>query len=286
MTLESYGLWGLLVPALFTGAVLLLAWVSRQAAEQASRGWLGALAVGGAFLLGQAAALGGLPQLPPAQADDRLFWLVAGAVALAGVESLLAERRWPRLVLRGVYPFFVPWFLLARLLERRETVAVGGLGLALLLGWSALAAWSARRPGASVPLVLWSVTSGGALALLFSHTAKYAQLAGILAACLGAAVVVAWIRPSFALGAGAAGVVAVLLACFWIAGVWLAATPLPVESAVLLAVSPLLATAAEVGPLSRLAPRKAVLARLALASAALVPAVFLAWVEAPPPSPY
>ena len=286
MTLD-FALRGLLAPAIFAGVLLLLAWVSRDSAEQASRGWLGALALGGAYLFGHA-AISGLPPFPPIQADGRLFWIVASAVALAGVESLLSERRWPRLVLRAAFSFFLVWYLLARLLERKPTADaltwVALLGAALFLGWSALAAWASRRPGASVPLVLWFTTSAVSVALLLSHTAKYAQMAGTLASCLGAAVVVAWLRPSFALGAGAASIVAILHASFVLAGVWLAYTPLPTESALLLAAAPFLASAAELGPLSRLSPSKAVLARLVLVALFLVPALFVAWVEAPPPA--
>jgi hypothetical protein len=288
MTLD-FALRGLLAPALFAGVLLLLAWVSRDSAEQASRGWLGALALGGAYLIGQA-AISGLPPFPPIQADDRLFWVVASAVALAAVDGLLGDRRVPRLVLRAAFSCFVVWYLLARLLQRRElpevVTWVAGLGAALFLGWSALAAWASRRAGASVPLVLWFTTSALSVALLLSHTAKYAQMAGTLAACLGAAVVVAWLRPSFALGGGAASIVAVLHASFCIAGVWLAATPLPTESALLLAVAPFLAAAAEVGPLSKLSPSKAAAARLALVGLFLAPALFVAWIEAPAPSGY
>ena len=287
MTLD-FALRGLLAPAVFAGVLLLLAWVSRDSAEQASRGWLGALALGGAYLFGQAAAISGLPPFPPIQADDRLFWIIASAVALAGVESLLSERRLPRMVLRAAFSCFVVWYLLARLLERKPTAdavtLVVALGAALFVGWSALAAWASRRPGASVPLVLWFTTSAVSVALLLSHTAKYAQMAGTLASCLGAAVVVAWLRPSFALGAGAASIVAVLHASFCIAGVWLAYTPLPTESALLLAAAPFLAAAAEIGPLARLSPMKAVVARLVLVALFLVPALFVAWVEAPPPA--
>jgi hypothetical protein len=286
----DFALRGLFAPAVFAGVLLLLAWVSRDSAEKASRGWLGALALGGAYLFGQAAAISGLPPFPPIQADDRLFWVVVSAVVLAAVEGLLSER-WPlRFALRAGFACFAVWYLLARVLERRElaqTVAlVAALGGALWLGWTLLAAWATRRPGASVPLVLWFTTSAVSVALLLSHTAKYAQMAGTLASCLGAAVVVSWVRPSFALGGGAAGIVAVLHASFCIAGVWLAATPLPTESALLLAAAPFLAAAAEIGPIAKLTPPRAVVARLVLVSLFLAPALFVAWVEAPPPSPY
>lgn len=286
----DFALRGLLAPAVIAGVLLLLAWVSRDSAEKASRGWLGALALGGAYLFGQAAAISGMPPFPPIQSDDRLFCVVAGAVVLAALEGLLSERWLTRFLLRAGFSCFAVWYLLARVLERRETVSalilVAALGGALWLGWTLLAACASKRPGSSVPLVLWFTTSAVSVALLLSHTAKYAQMAGTLAACLGAAVVVAWLRPSFALGSGAAGIVAVLHASFCIAGVWLASTPLPIESALLLAAAPFLAAAAEIGPIAKLAPSRAVVARLVLVALFLGPALFVAWVEAPPPSPY
>ncbi len=288
MNEERFALAGLLLPALISGVVLLLAWVSRDRAEQAARGWLGALALGGAYALGQALAFGGLPNLPPTQGSDAIFWVAVGAAVLCVLESLLRVPRWAQPLLRLAFCLGVPWLLLERLIARgaldQPALKVGGLALALFALWLALAAWSEKRAGASVPLVLWWTTSAGSAALLLSGSIVYAKFAGILAATLGAAVVIAWLQPSFLLGAGAAGVVAVVDASLWIAGIWI--SDLPSGVAILLGLAPLLAIAGEAGPLARLSPRKAVLARLGLASLALLPAVFLAWVEAPPPNPY
>ncbi len=288
VNLERFALAGLLLPAVITAVVLLLAWVSRERAEQAARGWLGALALGGAYALGQAVAFGGLPSLPPIQASDAIFWLAVGSTILAAVESLFGVPRWPQRLLRLAFCLAVPWLLLARLIERggvsEPVLTVGGLAFALLVLWLALAAWSERCAGASIPLVLWWVTSAGSIALLLSGSIVYAKFAGILAATLGACAVVAWLRPAFLLGAGAAGVVVTLDACLWIAGVWI--SELPATVAILLALGPLLSMAGELGPVARLSPRKAVLARLVLSSLSLLPALFLAWVEAPPPAGY
>lgn len=288
MNLERYALLGLVGPGILCGLVLLLAWASREGAAKAARGWLGALAVGSAWLFGQASSFGGLPEFPPLQSTDTLFWLTAGAVAVSCVDGLFAERRALRLLLRAAYAFAVPWFLLARALERSSTAQalaiVAGLGAALLLGTLGLAAWSERRKGTSVPLVLAWVTALGAGALFQTGTAKVAQFAGILVAVLCAAAVVGRLRPSFLFGAGAAGVCAVLLACLWIVGVWF--SDLPVEVGLLLALAPLAPALADLGPLARLDGARGLFARLALASLFAVPALLLAWIEKPPPSPY
>jgi hypothetical protein len=292
VNLERYAVLGLVGPGVLCGLVLLLAWASRESAAKAARGWLGALAVGSAWLFGQAASFGGLPEFPPLQSTDKLFWLTAGAVGLACVDALFAQRRALRLLLRGAFGFAVPWLLLERelerALERADTGAVLatvlGLGAALLLGGIALSAWAERRTGSSVPLVLAWVTALGAGALFQTGTAKVAQFAGILVAVLCAAAVVGRLRPSFVLGAGAAGVCAVLLACLWIVGVWF--SDLPAAVGVLLALAPVAPALADLGPLQRLEGARGTLARLALASLFAVPALLLAWIQKAPPNPY
>lgn len=286
--LERYALLGLVGSGTICGLVLLLAWASRDGASKAARGWLGALAVGSAWLFGQATSFGGLPEFPPVQSTGKLFWLTAGAIGLACAEVLLGERRAPRIVLRAGYAFFVPWFLLSRSLDRAETsevvATVAGLGLALLLAGLLLARWSERRAGTSVPLVLAWTTALGAGALFQTGTAKVAQFAGILVAVMCAAAVVGRLRPKFLLGSGAAGVVAVLLACLWIVGLWF--SDMPTEVGLLLALAPLAPALADLGPLANTTGARGLMARLALATLFAGPALLLAWIQKPPPSPY
>lgn len=285
---QRYALLGLVAPGVLCGLVLLLAWASREGAAKAARGWLGALAVGAAWLFGQATSFGGLPEFPPLQSTGKTFWLTAGAVALSCVDGLLGERRALRVPLRAAFGFAVPWVLLARSLERSTTsealATVLGLGAALILGTLALSSWAERRAGASVPLVLAWVAALGAGALFQTGTAKVAQFAGILVAVMCAAAVVGRLRPSFVLGAGAAGVSAVVLACLWIVGVWF--SDLPAVVGVLLALAPLAPALADLGPLQRMEGGRALLARLALASLFAVPALLLAWIAKPPAGAY
>jgi hypothetical protein len=288
VNLERYALLGLVGSGVVCGLVLLLAWASRESAAKAARTWLGALAVASAWLFGQASSFGGLPEFPPLQSTDKVFWLTAGAAGLMCIDSLLELRRALRLLLRAGYGFAVPWVLLSRALERAPTsqvlTTVLGLGAALILTCVALSAWAERRNGASVPLVLAFVTALGAGALFQTGTAKVAQFAGILVAVLCAAAVVGRLRPQFALGTGAASVASVLLACFWIVGVWF--SDLPVEVGVLLALAPVATALADLGPLSRLEGARGSVARLAVAALFAVPAFLLAWIQKPSPSPY
>lgn len=288
VNLERYAVLGLVGPGVLCGIVLLLAWASREGAAKAARTWLGALAVGAAWLFGQAASFGGLPEFPPLQSTDKLFWLTAGAVGLACIDALLDDRRAVRLLLRAAFGFAVPWLLLARALERAETsqalATVLGLGAALILGQIALSAWAERRTGSSVPLALAWVAALGAGALFQTGTAKVAQFAGILVAVLCAAAVVGRLRPSFLLGAGAAGVCAVLLASLWIVGIWF--SDLPPEVGVLLALAAVAPALADLGPLAHLDGARGLLARLAVATLFAVPALVLAWIQKTPPNPY
>lgn len=288
MNLERYALLGLVGSGALCGLVLLLAWASRESAAKAARTWLGALAVASAWLFGQASSFGGLPEFPPLQSTDKVFWLSAGAAGLACIDSLLEGRRVLRLVLRAAYGFAVPWLLLSRVIERATTsealTMVLGLGAAVILSCVALSVWAERRTGSSVPLVLAWVTALGAGALFQTGTAKVAQFAGILVAVLCAAAVVGRLRPAFLLGSGAASVSTVLLACFWIVGVWF--SDLPAEVGVLLALAPVAAALADLGPLSRLEGARGLLARLAVASLFAGPAFVLAWIQKPPPNPY
>jgi hypothetical protein len=288
VNLERYALLGLVGSGVVSGLVLLLAWASRESAAKAARTWLGALAVASAWLFGQASSFGGLPEFPPLQSTDKVFWLTAGAAGVMCIDSLLEQRRALRLVLRAAYGFAVPWVLLSRALERAPTSqvlsTVLGLGAALILTCVALSAWAERRNGASVPFLLAFVTALGAGALFQTGTAKVAQFAGILVAVLCAAAVVGRLRPQFALGTGAASVTSVLLACFWIVGVWF--SDLPVEVGVLLALAPVATALADLGPLSNLEGARGSLARFALAALFAVPAFLLAWIQKPPPNPY
>ena len=284
MDLQRYGLLGLLAPAVLAGVVLLLGWIGRRA-QPDGRDWLGALAVGGGFALGHALFLRDLPSFPPQQATAALFYVACGAVLVGLVAS--AGWGWRASVARLAVSLATPWLVLRNLAARwEETRAVGELGvlgLGLFAVWSASERWARRRPGASVPLALWLCAAASSWALLLGRTSSYAQLGGVLAATLGAAVVVAWLRPALALvgGAGAAVLVNGALA---ITGAYIAY--LPREAAALLVLAPLAGWLGERGPLARLRPARGALARMLLVALPCGVAVWLAWRSAPQPYEY
>lgn len=276
----TYALRGVLAPAVWAGALLLAGWVSART-EGERRGWLGALAVGGGYLLGYALVLGGVPRFPPAGAEAALFHLGAAAVLVG-----LLEGRSPaaRRALRAGLSLAAPWVLLRRMVDQWEQTRVVMelllLGAALLVAWSLLEAWARRRPGASVPLVLWLSASGAAWILFLGKSAKLGQLAGALAGTLGAAAVVSWLRPALVL-AGGAGVAAWVLGSLAITGGYL--TSLPREAAALLFAAPLSGWLGELGPVRRMAPARAVVARLLLVAAPLAAALWIVRRSLPAP---
>src|SRR5439155_15355981 len=96
-----------------------------------------------------------------------------------------------------------------------------------------------RRRGPLLPLLL-TLTAGGAAAVrLQSANLKSAQLAGALAATLGAVTVLAVLVPGQPLAAGAVLVVAVLLPGLLAAGRFYSFSDVPLSSYVLAAAAPL-----------------------------------------------
>ena len=286
MTPILFVLWGVLAPAVLAGVLLLLG-APRSTAPQdgarPQRAWTATLAFGAGCAVGHAATLGGPPPLPPVSATQvaLLLPLLAAAIGLA-----TAPRAVPRAlawVLRAGLCALVPWWLLRQLAKHWEPrdawPVLAGSSLALGALWWGLEAWARRRRGASVPLVAWLVSAGGAAALILSRSAMAAQFATTLAGVCGAAVVVAWMRPGLSLAGGAMGVAAVVLAGVWLAGAYLA--ELPPAAAALLAAAPLAAWLGETAPVRRLAAWQAAAARLGMVLVPVAVALWLAWRAAP-----
>jgi hypothetical protein len=272
---------GIVVPFLVAGAVLLLG--ARLAAVRGKAfpaGSFEGLAVGLGYAAGHTIPAGA-PALPPLDSTDWLFWLALAAAAVSlGAAFLPVAGRWlwiPRVALAAAVPHFV-----LKPLRGSE-----GLGLLEAIGWpAAILAWCAaldrlavRRPGVSLPLVMVMVATASAAAFLISHSLILGQHAAELAAALAPVLLFAlFSRPASLSGGGilAAGTV---LGGLWLAG-W--AYDLPAASAALLALAPLAAWLAEVGPFRRLAPRSALFLRLAAVALLLAAAVAIAWRASPP----
>jgi hypothetical protein len=248
-------LYGALIPAVVTAALLVVPlWLRPELAEPTVRR-LGALATAAGFVAG-CFALGLVPLRPGPEAWHWLPWLalVAAAVTGAPLPGLLRAVLW-----LGVAALAAWWLVPATLFEDKEwaplrercylAVAGGVLALGLLVPLAR------RRPGPLVPL-LWALAVGaGAFVLERSANAKLAQLAGALAAALGAVTLAAVLAPWRPVAHGAVAVAAALLPGFMAEGKFYTFGEVPLTSFVLAAVAPLGLLVAELPGLRSLPAR-------------------------------
>lgn len=255
-------LWGLGYPALAAGctwAFLGGGWFRRDAR------WVSSLAVAAAFVLADIGLFQG-PPMEPTAAREWLVWIAFAGALISPLEALHARARFP--VRAGFVGALV--FLLLRRQYENHWEGEGGLagpfpevGIALLLalgGWYAVERIARIRPGAGAPLVLWATASALAVCCLWSSSGSYAQLAGALAAAMGAAVVLSWLRPGAWFAGGGAGLAWLL--CF---GVGLSAhfyARLDATDALLLASAPFVALLADLLPRDKRESATGTLARL------------------------
>jgi hypothetical protein len=207
---------GILIPAVVAGIVLLVA--ARRARPDPSQPqpFLGALAFGAAWL----AAAAGLAGVPPWPGGDTtipftgwVFWMVALAVVVAPLRALPP---FPHIASSAYFALFsiLPYQLIREPSPGASTLRVSGFASVLLVYalWSANERLVRRRPGPSVPLALWAACAGTAAMCIANRSALQAQLVGALAAALGAAVVVALIVRGAHLATGAIAILAVVVA--------------------------------------------------------------------------
>jgi hypothetical protein len=254
------------MPAVITLGLLAAAWgVRRRKAEPAPL-WAGSIAVAAGFAAAYI-ALFGWPPLPP---KEKWQWLPYLAV-LSAVLNVVLE--WKRV------PPFAGWattiivVLCACLLvpdwQEPWWVWCGGLGLVMIVLWAVLHAWAQRGLRASLPLALLIAATCGAFVLERAATAKFAQLAGALAACCGACLVFSVFARTDRLVAGIVAPCAILLPGLMSAGLFNHFSDVSAVSFVLPSVAPVGVWVAAVGPLRQLKAWK----RVALTGVAvLVPA--------------
>jgi hypothetical protein len=276
-------LWGVLVPAVVSGAVLALDWGPwRREGGRRGGDRVGAVALGGGFIAGQV-GLVGVPPFPPIDATHVLVYLALVGTGLGlwlGPRPATGPLGW---LLRGAASLSAPAWLLRPLLTHRfelwsGVLWIGGLAFGTLALWIALEALAKRPPGSVGFLVPLVTASGGAVALLLSGSALVAQFAGVLAAALGPATVMASLRPRASL-ASAAPVEAILLSALWIAGLFY--VEVPAWSALLLGVAPIAASAARLLAQRKLSPGAAGALAVLAAFASTAAAVAVAYREAP-----
>lgn len=278
-----------LLAALVAGCFVGLGARAWRSPERSGKGaaWATALGLALGYAAGHVLA-DKAPAFPPREATHRLFYLAlaAGLIGVIGGGERVPGAA--RGLVRAVFSAAVPAWFLRTFFERweleRTLATVLGIAAGVFATWECLRFYGARRPGASLPAVVWTIATLGSAALLKSSNLTYALLAGCLAAMMGAALVVSWRAPRLDLGRGGAGVIATLLACLWMGGTFL--SELPANAAVLLAIAPLAAWLGELRFVRARPPWQAVLARMLLVALPAGAALALAIANAPPPNPY
>jgi hypothetical protein len=239
--MNSLPLFGILLPALIAGIMWGVAWQFWLREPVASSGWrmAHALALPAAFVSAHV-ALWGWPGWQPRLAEGWLCALAVGGALLAWVQNQLRASPAKVILWVALDALALRLFVQARASSFSPIENFGWLGqgtFLIVLVHISLETLSARRPGVSLPLALWVWAAGSAAALAATGSLKYGQLAGILAAILGAACVAAWIQPRFTL---AEGVLNGLVPCLM--GTLICGTlysDLPLSSAIVLAAAPL-----------------------------------------------
>jgi hypothetical protein len=261
---------GVLFPALLSGVVLAVGWRVWQRETTVSGSWTGAAAITVAFLAAFA-VIEGTPVgvLPGGERTpsglDWLFWIALGLGVL-----FTFEERWSRRsvhLLRGLAGVILIEGVLRNTFARSWEGVTGvawlaGLLAILLVSWWGAEALAHRRRGISSPLSLWATAATLAAVAGLSGSAKLAQLAGAVAAALGAAVVIGWWRPRFSFAGGAVSMTLLLLFGLALNAHFYSYTT--GTDALLLAAGPLMPMCMVLPGLKRLQGPKAVVATLLL----------------------
>ena len=250
--------------------------------DRATQPWGPALAIAGAFAVAFA-GLRGRPAFPPRDAQTWLVYLGAIAVLIAILASVLPHKRnWPWFVLAplSIGLILVTVWLLARsqiplfgwkrFLLRAAVIAAG------MIVWFALMELLAARgkgAAAAMPLVLTIAAAVAAVTIVNAHSMFLGQLAGSIAAALGAITLLGLWLKKLSLSRGGVLTLTVLLLGVILAGHFFA--DLSRLDLILLGVAPLAAWAGELplwkGKRSRFAVR--VIAVLVILLIPLVPAL-------------
>ncbi len=283
--LVTAGVYGVAIPALVAGLILVAAWRPWRESAPEHSSWGGALAVLAGFHVGYIAlnwkagavgeSLAGMVGEP-----KQMGFAVVLAAVVGLVESLVERPAWLRHALFAVALAGVA--VLASTFALGDPWVAGDLAVRVGAVVVAVGAWSwtlertgREHPGATVPLVLVVVGTGGALLLWFAATGRVAQHIGVLTATAGAAVGVAWWRGAFRMAGPGIRMFFVLFATLYVYG-YLSSYSSSVTASVALAAAPHALWLQHAPPLDRLEGWKATLARVMFVLVAVAAAVLVA----------
>jgi hypothetical protein len=233
-------IWNLLVPAVVSATVILLA-RRLGGTGPASRRWRWGVAVGLGlgYLLGQFGILG-WPDFPPIGATDRVFWLVLLGIVLGVIEVSWMLSGWVTWSIRGFFGLLLIASLLVSRVENRwsvteATVWFSAVWAAVMLSWWNLEAQAARLSGPGWLIPLGLISSGWAIAQLLAGSPLLGQLEGVLASVLLGALTTVGLRPGLALSKGGPVIALTILAGLALTGYFEFKLPGPVVSLLCLA---------------------------------------------------
>ncbi len=249
--------------------------------------WGAPLAVCLGFLLGRAGFNDWQwPPFPANTSEEWIPYLVVASTLLALIPHLL----WLQVVGRVALSGLAPWLLFRNISKEWSTgdtiLHVGGVGLVWFLLWSLWGGLARRRGGITLPLVLVLTMTGAAVSFERMNSLMLARQAGVLAACFGAAAVLAWWKGREVTIEGAIAPAAMILFGLLANARFVLYTPLRPVATILLATAPVCAWIFEWKPLRERPPRQVFAGRLLVTAIPVAIAVWMAIQDAPEPNPY
>jgi hypothetical protein len=210
---------GILIPAVVAGTLLALAWKVWAKGHETDGRWAGALAIFGAFTAAML-LMGGWPASPMPDSNrtptglDWMFWVGLPCCALLPLVSrwgLLGQGFLRLLVATTVVRYVLKGQFQSNWSGSDGWLWLAGLSALYLMLWAALDRLSARCSPRSSNAQLWLLACSVAILAALSGSAKIGQLAGSVAAGLGAAIVVSWKCPRLRLTGAGVSMVLMLL---------------------------------------------------------------------------
>ena len=268
-------LFGLLLPAVITGGILIFArslpvkeGTTREEKGQGGfSGWLVIAALGVGYISGYL-GLEGFPVFPPKLGTHWLCYLAGTGLIVAGFWHLTP---WGRLGAQVALSVILPRLLLDATFKYTWSRTEGiiwwvCLAIAIFIFWHLVQqSFRALPAGASGPFVYFGLSGGTALILALSGSLRLALHGGILvaifAATWGITLFLQRNREKFVFPPGASPVITLLLIGIWMNGYYFA--EMPAASAALLGIALLFTRIGRIAVVQRLGARRSTLVQIA-----------------------
>ena len=267
---------GLLLPAVVTGGILVFARFLSSKADGASTGIGTGISSGGriAVALGAGYIVGyiGLEGVPPFPPREGVQWLPYCALLGVILGCFWHLSLWGRVGIQVVLSILIPRLLLNSVFKHTWGQLEGGiwwvcLAAVIFIFWNLVQRGFTLLPtGAASPFVYFGLAGGTALILAVSGTLRLAQHGGILFALFTASWILTLVlqrrfRNGFRFPPGASPLVALLFAGIWMNGYFF--EEVPAASAILLAISLFFAPIGRIEVVQRLGARRSALVQIA-----------------------